>query len=114
MENVRAIEAAVVRMWTEILPNPPRADDDDFFDLGGQSLHLVSFLQRVHAEWGVELPVTDLFADAFTAVRAASAISRQLAEGPDADDLAERLAALPDEAALAVLAELADPLPESG
>ncbi len=63
-------EAAVRRIWTEIGLNPT-GPDDDFFDLGGQSLNLVQFLARVQDSYGVELPVDVLF-DADLTVAAAA------------------------------------------
>jgi acyl carrier protein len=69
-------EANVMRWWSEILPTAPSGLDDDFFDLGGESLHLVRFLQRVQDSYGLELPVTELFAEPFTAARTAALIDQ--------------------------------------
>lgn len=63
-----------MRWWSEILPAAPSSPYDDFFDLGGESLHLVRFLQRVYDAYGFELPVTELFAEPFTAARTAALI----------------------------------------
>lgn len=71
----RPTEEAVLAMWATILP-VAAGPDDDFFDVGGQSLHLVQFLQQVHRVYGVDLDVTELFADDLTAGRAAAAIAR--------------------------------------
>ncbi|MEU4244966.1 acyl carrier protein [Actinoplanes sp. NPDC026619] len=70
-------EEAVLAMWAGILPAAPRPDDD-FFDAGGQSLHLVQFLQQVYQRYGVDLEVTELFADELTASRAAAVINRAM------------------------------------
>ena len=87
-------EDAVLAMWATILPVAP-GPDDDFFDVGGQSLHLVQFLQRVYQVYGVDLDVTELFADDFTARRTAAAIARALDADAAVDDLIDRLTDLP-------------------
>jgi acyl carrier protein len=81
-EVTTTTEVRVMRWWSEILPVPPASIDDDFFDLGGQSLHLVQFLLRVHDRYHVELPVSELFGEPFTAARTAAAIERAAAETP--------------------------------
>jgi len=68
-------EAAVARMWTELGLRPTTAEDD-FFDLGGESLVLVGFLARVQDELGVELPVDELFEEDLTVAAAARVIAR--------------------------------------
>lgn len=79
-EQLSPTEAIVLRMWAGILPVAPASVEDDFFDLGGQSLHLVQFLQRAYGEFSVDLPVTNLFEDRFTAARTAAEIDRAVAE----------------------------------
>lgn len=97
-------EAAVLAMWAAILPVAP-GPDDDFFDVGGQSLHLVQFLQRVHQVYGVDLDVTELFADDFTAGRTAAAIARALDADAEVDALIDRLSQLPEHEVRALLSE---------
>lgn len=72
MSDPTPTEAMVLRWWSELLPTAPTSVDDDFFDLGGESMHLVRFLQRVYDTYGWELPVTELFAEPFTAARTAA------------------------------------------
>ncbi|MEU8059468.1 HAD-IIIC family phosphatase [Microbispora bryophytorum] len=89
------VEAAVMRMWAELLDVAPTSVSDGFFQLGGHSLRLVQFMARVRAEFGVELPFDTLYTTSFTVSEVAKAIEeRQLA---DADD--EELAGLLDELA---------------
>ena len=112
--DIAATEAEIHQIWTEILPAAPQTVDDDFFDLGGQSLHLVLFLQQIYERHGVDLPVAELFTREFSVRRTAQAVHRLLgapgaggAEAVDVgDDLLDRLAALPPEEADALLAEL--------
>ena len=68
-------EAAVARIWTGLGLRPTSAEDE-FFDLGGESLVLVGFLARVQDELGVELPVDELFEEDLTVAAAARAIER--------------------------------------
>jgi acyl carrier protein len=83
-KDVAAVERTVLQTWAEILPQAPGGPDDDFFDLGGQSLHLVTFMQAVRRDYGIDLPVADLFAAEFSARRCAEAMCRELAAaGPD-------------------------------
>ncbi|TQS30536.1 HAD-IIIC family phosphatase [Microbispora sp. KK1-11] len=90
-----SVEAAVMRMWAELLDVAPASVSDGFFQLGGHSLRLVQFMARVRAEFGVELPFDTLYTTSFTVAEVAKAIEeRQLA---DADD--EELAGLLDELA---------------
>nr|WP_157553971.1 acyl carrier protein [Herbidospora sakaeratensis] len=86
----------VMRLWSEILGVPVTSPDDDFFDLGGQSLSMVQFLARVEGEFGVELPIEVLFAGDLTASGAARAIQDVLdEEGDDVDALLAEVDALP-------------------
>ncbi|GAA3457936.1 phosphopantetheine-binding protein [Dactylosporangium matsuzakiense] len=68
-------ETAVARIWTDLGLRPATVEDD-FFDLGGESLVLVGFLARVQAEMGLELPVDELFDEDLTVAAAARAIER--------------------------------------
>jgi hypothetical protein len=94
-----------MRIWTELLPTPPSTVDDDFFDLGGQSLHLVHFLQRTYEVYGIDLSVVELFADEFSAARTATAIDRAVVEEAEMRDLLDGLESLPAEAVDTLLAE---------
>ncbi|MGI5212811.1 phosphopantetheine-binding protein [Plantactinospora sp. CA-290183] len=75
-ERFTATEETVVRIWTTILGVTPTSGDADFFDLGGQSLGLVRFLQEVWDLYQVEVDIADLFEDDFTVAASARAIDR--------------------------------------
>ena len=49
------LEARLARIWEEVLPPSatPIGVDDDFFDLGGESLHAFAVIGRVLREFGV-------------------------------------------------------------
>ncbi|MEO3859044.1 phosphopantetheine-binding protein [Acrocarpospora sp. B8E8] len=74
-------EQQVMRLWSEILGVPVTSPEDDFFDLGGQSLAMVQFLARVESEFGVALPIEVLFAGDLTVAGAARAVE----ECPDSE-----------------------------
>ncbi|MFG1822660.1 HAD-IIIC family phosphatase [Microbispora bryophytorum] len=94
------VEAAVMRMWAELLDVAPTSVSDGFFQLGGHSLRLVQFMARVRAEFGVELPFDTLYTTSFTVAEVAKAIEeRQLADAGDEElaGLLDELAGLSDE-----------------
>jgi acyl carrier protein len=57
------LEARLARIWEEVLrPSAtPIGMNDDFFDLGGESLHAFAVMGRVLRDFGVELSPRDLF-----------------------------------------------------
>ena len=48
-------------LWTAVLYRDVIAAEDDFFDLGGDSLAAVELINRVNAELGVSLDTVALF-----------------------------------------------------
>ncbi|MGE0863602.1 MAG: amino acid adenylation domain-containing protein [Vicinamibacterales bacterium] len=54
-------EAALVTAWQEVLGRAPIGVQDDFFDLGGHSLHAAKLAFLVHERLGVALPFTAFF-----------------------------------------------------
>lgn len=86
-------EATVLRMWTDLGLHPTGLDDD-FFDLGGQSLTLVRFLAVAQEHFGLELPVHELFTEDLTITAVAAALQRAELARADGAALAEVLAEL--------------------
>ncbi|MET7765781.1 non-ribosomal peptide synthase/polyketide synthase [Streptomyces sp. NPDC005393] len=66
-------EAALVRIWAEVLPVDTVGVEDDFLGLGGDSILGVRILSRIRAELGVELTLRELL-DARTVARLAGAL----------------------------------------
>lgn len=54
-------ETGLRRLFAEALSRPDIGPDDDFFALGGHSLLVVQLLERIHAEFGVEIGVRQFF-----------------------------------------------------
>lgn len=63
------VVARVTAIWTGILRAGGFGPDDDFFDLGGDSLGAVEVLLEIHRQLGVDIPMTILFSDRFTVNR---------------------------------------------
>ena len=72
-----ALEARLVSIWEEVLPVAPIGVDDDFFDLGGESLHAFAVIARVLRDFEVTLVARDLFACASVGAMAAVIAERQ-------------------------------------
>ncbi|MFE1972218.1 non-ribosomal peptide synthetase [Streptomyces hygroscopicus] len=71
-------EAALARIWSEVLPVDAVGVEDDFLGLGGDSVLGVRLLTRVRAELGVELSLRDLL-DAGTVARLAGRLPAEAA-----------------------------------
>jgi amino acid adenylation domain-containing protein len=57
------IENKLVALWQVILKVTRIGIHDNFFDLGGHSLNAAELLSQIHKEFGVELPLRDVFAN---------------------------------------------------
>ena len=73
-----AIEAQVAKIWSEVLGRAV-GPDDDFIELGGDSLRATVATARVAAALGVALPLDEFF-DTPTVVAVAARLARRLAE----------------------------------
>ncbi|MGY0065356.1 amino acid adenylation domain-containing protein [Streptomyces sp. QTS137] len=61
-ERLRDLERRLADLWCDVLGRDRVGRDDNFFDLGGNSLLLVAAQSAVDRAFGIELPVVDLFA----------------------------------------------------
>ncbi|MBO0806722.1 MAG: SDR family oxidoreductase [Actinobacteria bacterium] len=95
-EPATRTEVALARLWQEALWLDKVGADDDFFQLGGNSLIAVQLVAGISKTFGTELPVAALF-DLRTVRRVAAAIE---------ESLVERVSALTEEEAAAELASL--------
>jgi enterobactin synthetase component F len=55
-------EAAIAGLIADVLGVDRPGPDDNFFDLGGHSLHAATLVQRIRAELGVTVPLAAVFA----------------------------------------------------
>jgi len=55
------VELGLVRIWEEVLKLAPVGIDDDFFELGGNSLLAVQLMSRVERAFERRLPLSSLF-----------------------------------------------------
>lgn len=61
-ENGTSMEARILALWAEILDRPVTDATANFFDLGGNSIHLAIIHVRLMEIIGRKFPITDLFA----------------------------------------------------
>jgi acyl carrier protein len=69
------LEARIARLWGEVLGAERVGAQDDFFDLGGNSLVAVQLIAQVRAEFAVKVPMQTLFEGA-TVARMAAAVEQ--------------------------------------
>jgi acyl carrier protein len=87
------LEAQIAQIWREVLGLEQVGIDDNFFDLGGNSLLLIRVHGELHELLRRELPITDLFR--FPTIRALAAYCGETSSHPpltyrDAHDRAQR------------------------
>lgn len=100
-----ATEAAVSRIWAELLRRPAVSARDNFFDLGGHSLLAVLLLMRIKEEFDVELSVDDVYSATLTLSELAGMIDAARLGGGDEEyeALLRELEGMSDEEVQALL-----------
>ena len=91
VEPRNEVEQQLAALWAELLGITRVGIHDDFFELGGHSLLATQIVSRIRRDFGVELPLRQLF-DEPTVANLAEQIVTAQASGIDADEL-ERLMA---------------------
>ncbi len=80
-EAVERLSSELAPLWADVLNLPQVPEDAHFLHLGGDSLTGTQLLSRVRTRWGVDLPISALFAD--PSLRGmASALADRLASAP--------------------------------
>lgn len=87
------VERALAEIWADVLGVSTIGRDDDFFDLGGHSLLIVSLAARIRRDFAVDLPLQAAYATSSLAGMAA-VVSARLLGSPDSADLAQLLGEL--------------------
>jgi acyl transferase domain-containing protein len=59
--NASPTLASIQRIWSEAFGRPEVHKEDDFFDIGGTSLHATQILRRVSDECAVKVRLHDLY-----------------------------------------------------
>ncbi|RJL21489.1 SDR family NAD(P)-dependent oxidoreductase [Bailinhaonella thermotolerans] len=77
------LAVTLARIWGEVLGVAEVGADDDFFDLGGNSLVAVQLIAQVRAAIGVKLPMRTLFEAPTVEQMAARVEQLSAAPGPD-------------------------------
>ena len=70
------IQKVIVNIWQDILRIDKVGIDDNFFDVGGDSLYLTMMITELEKRLGIEIPMTELFR--FPTIRS---FSNHIAEG---------------------------------
>ncbi|MFY2559116.1 amino acid adenylation domain-containing protein [Corallococcus terminator] len=61
VEPTSELERRVAAIWQECLGFAPIGAHDSFFELGGHSLLATQIVSRIHAEFGIAMPLSKLF-----------------------------------------------------
>jgi FkbH-like protein len=56
-----AVETELAQVWTQVLRIEPIGIQDNFFALGGHSLHVTQVISQIRQRYGVELPIPSFF-----------------------------------------------------
>ncbi len=61
--STESTRALIAQVWVEILQRENIGPNENFFDLGGDSLKALEVISRLHALLNVELPLIAFFED---------------------------------------------------
>ncbi|HEY9670136.1 MAG TPA: SDR family NAD(P)-dependent oxidoreductase [Waterburya sp.] len=86
------IEQQIAELWQEQLGIELVGVNDNFFELGGHSLLAVKIVSRLREIYQVDLPLRTLLSEAPTVAGIAAAITEQLPQQKELDEMAQILA----------------------
>ncbi len=95
----QGLEQDLAAIWSEVLHRPGVGADENFFEIGGTSLHLARVHERLEKKLGEGLEITKLFQ-----YPTVSSLARHLARRGAADDLGARVAGRADKQRAALAA----------
>ncbi|WP_431902928.1 SDR family NAD(P)-dependent oxidoreductase [Nonomuraea sp. bgisy101] len=87
------VETTIARLWGEVLGGEHIGIDDDFFELGGNSLIAVQLIALIRKELGVRLPMRSLFEE--PTVAGVAALIDEARRAPAADPAGQTIPRLP-------------------
>ena len=90
VEPQGGIEQIIARVWCEVLQLPRVGVNDNFFDLGGHSLLIVTLQSRLNAALERSIPVVDLFRHPTVSALARS-MGNTAGEGVELDKIQDRV-----------------------
>lgn len=85
------VEKKLASLFSELLGVDRVGVDDSFFDLGGNSIRGTQLISRIYDSFGMELPLSELFARAPTVATLAGLIEQRQIEQSDIADVAAAL-----------------------
>ena len=95
------VERELAAMWRDLLGITDVGADQDFFELGGQSLVAVRLFARIKKRWGLDLPLATLF-EAPTVAACARIVQAAIGEPPPEEGADPAAEGTPSPAAAAV------------
>jgi len=104
-EGRTPVENKLVKIWIDVLGIDSVGIEQNFFDVGGQSLHAMSIISRANEVFKIEIPLREFF-ELPTIAHMAAVISSQQLTNHDEADLSDALAeveSLSDEQALHIV-----------
>jgi nonribosomal peptide synthetase DhbF len=81
-KHAGALEFEIASIWKEILGVQDVALDEDFFELGGTSLHAARVVTKTRAAFGVKLSAQTLFEHPTLAAFSAQVVAARASEAP--------------------------------
>ena len=85
------LEEDLAKMWKELLGVERIGINDNFLELGGHSLMVMQIVSRVRADYGLEIPLPEIFRTP-TIKRLAAMIEETFLASPEANNISEMLA----------------------
>jgi acyl carrier protein len=108
-----AVESALASMWASVLGLDRVGLDDDFFELGGDSLQAARIAARATAEWKLSIPARTLLEAPTVASMAKTVVAALARSGRDEDEPPRSRARRPDAGRRFTCAATRDMLPRA-
>jgi acyl carrier protein len=80
------IEREILNIWSAVIGNEGIGSNDNFFEVGGSSLHALEIVELIDKKFSVTFTVVDLFENPTIALLAASIESRSVSPDQMTDE----------------------------